>query len=489
MKTSFAYIRRSSYKQIQNNSIEIQKQHIQEFAKRNQLYVPDELIFIEDTTSAFNKPASKRKQLMTMGERMAEMNISTVIFHDISRMDRTAYSFILDFYRPMKVRMPALTIFTTDTNKAFDPNNVEVKMGFLLHQQESEIKSERAIGNLTSDLESIDPFRPGSRTPYGYTQIDKKLEPNSDSEIVSFIFFLSSWGKSLVKIAEILNELGIPSPNKGTWRSSTIENILKNLVYLGKLSWNVQNRKDNGQKTYTFEETHSAITNELHLQIIKQNIALQRSYGRIDTPFLFLNKIKCRECNERLNTQNGSTRRKGVKYTYHYYVCKECGYKIDIVSLHNEYIPIILKHVQNLVSSTKLKPFTLNLIEQSISKIKADIDKKEQLIQTLLLKQKNAEGLDDKEIQQRIREFINDHSYELNQYKTTLENQCKAYQLVQSGQFFESFAKIAEQQLGNEEKRLIILYFVEHVIISDNNAPQVLYKQNVFSDFLNHPIG
>ena len=72
-KLAFGYIRRSSYKQLENNSIEIQKQHIQEFAKRNQMYVPEEFIFIEDVTSAFTKRANQRKVLMQMGEKMVEM--------------------------------------------------------------------------------------------------------------------------------------------------------------------------------------------------------------------------------------------------------------------------------------------------------------------------------------------------------------------------------------------------------------------------------
>ncbi|WP_153464409.1 hypothetical protein [Sediminibacillus terrae] len=48
MDLAFGCIRRSSYKQQDNNSIEIQKAHIQEFASRKNLTVPDEFIYIED---------------------------------------------------------------------------------------------------------------------------------------------------------------------------------------------------------------------------------------------------------------------------------------------------------------------------------------------------------------------------------------------------------------------------------------------------------
>lgn len=115
MKFAFGYVRRSSYKQQENNSVEIQKQHILEFAKRNEIFVPEELIFIEDVTSAYSKRAAQRKQLMKLGEKMVELNIPTLIFHDISRMDRTGYSFTIDFYRPMLEKMPELEVYTTDS--------------------------------------------------------------------------------------------------------------------------------------------------------------------------------------------------------------------------------------------------------------------------------------------------------------------------------------------------------------------------------------
>lgn len=174
-KLAFGYIRRSSYKQLENNSVEIQKQHIQEFANRNQLIVPDEFIMIEDVTSAYTKRANKRRTLMQLANKMIELNIAIVIFYDTSRMDRTGFSFVLDFYRPLLEKMPTLEVYTTDSNRPIDPSSPEIQMKFLMSQYESEIKSERAIGNLISDLREESNFRPGAKVPFGYVQIKKKL--------------------------------------------------------------------------------------------------------------------------------------------------------------------------------------------------------------------------------------------------------------------------------------------------------------------------
>ncbi|WML57455.1 recombinase family protein [Neobacillus sp. PS2-9] len=494
MKLAFAYIRRSSYKQQKNNSVEIQKQHIQEFAKRNNLFVPVELIFIEDVTSAYSKRAAQRKQLMKMSEKMVEMNIPTVIFHDISRMDRTGYSFTIDFYRPMLEKLPELEVYTTDSNKPLDPEDTSIKMNFLLFQHESEVKSERAVGNLTTFLENNETFRPGSKTPYGYNQIKKQkhqqqLEPNENADIVAFIFFLSSWGKSLQKIAIILNEANIPSPKGGTWRSSTVENILKNPVYTGKLTWDIPKRTDGGKKQFVFEDSHPAIINKFQPQLIKLNNQLQKTFGRIDTPFLFLNKVKCRHCNQLLSTQNASTRRNGIKYPYYYYVCKNCGYKVNIQEVHDRFIPLILKRVMELLSRHQIEPQTLSFINQMIDEVENSINSKDQLLKKLEEKLKIARDLKDRELELKILEFIQEHKNSLKEYTICQENLKTTYQLVEKDQFFSRFNEILDHRLGADEIRLIILYFVDYLVLSTDQEPQLHFKSNIFSNLIDKPIG
>ncbi|KAF0820594.1 hypothetical protein KIS4809_0121 [Bacillus sp. ZZV12-4809] len=487
MKSAFAYIRRSSYKQQENNSVEIQKQHIQEFAKRNQLFVPDELIYIEDVTSAYSKRADQRKKLMEMGERMVEMNIPTVIFHDISRMDRTGYSFTIDFYRPMLEKLPELEVYTTGSNEPIDPEDTSIKMNFLLFQHESEVKSERAVGNLTTFLESKETFRPGSKTPYGYNQIKKQkhqqqLEPNENADIVSFIFFLSSWGKSLQKIATILNKAEIPSPKGGIWRSSTVENILKNPVYTGELIWNVHKRKDDGQKQFIFENSHQPIINKYIPHLIKQNNYLQKTFGRLDTPFLFLNKVKCRHCEKLLSTHNGSTKRNGFSYDYQYYLCKSCGYKVGIEEVHNRFIPQIFNRVKELISTAQIVPKTLASIEEMSIEVKHSVESKLKLLKVLEEKLSIASDLEDRELELKILEFIQQHNQSLKEYVKCQENLRRTHQLVELNQFFPRFNEILDDQLGLDEKRLIILYFVDCLIVSTDRQPQLLFKSNIFSD-------
>ncbi|MDM5336364.1 recombinase family protein [Fictibacillus enclensis] len=318
MNLAFGYVRRSSYKQQENNSVEIQKAYIQELAKRKNVSVPEEFIYVEDVTSAYAKRAKQRKELMRLKNMMIERGIDKVIFYEESRMDRTGYSFVLDFYRPLQDHFPNLEVYSTTSDTPFDPSDFRTKITLLLYRQESEIKSERAIASLTSFLNNEEKLRPGSKCPYGYELVNKKLLPNEDADIVTFIYYLQSWGLSMQKIAAVLNDASIPSPSGKVWRSSSIEAILKNKVYTGTLTWNVHKGKE--PKLYEFNDFSEPLIDDFLIKLITANTKLQKKYGRLDTPFIFLNKLFCRQCNEKLLTQNGSTTGEGKKYYYQYFV-------------------------------------------------------------------------------------------------------------------------------------------------------------------------
>ena len=79
--------------------------------------------------------------------------------------------------------------------------------------------------------------------PYGFDKVmvgkDHTLAPNDDADIVRMIFDLYvNQEKSFGQIASHLNSLEIPAPLGGIWRYDTIRVILKNVHYIGKVSFN-----------------------------------------------------------------------------------------------------------------------------------------------------------------------------------------------------------------------------------------------------------
>ncbi len=78
----------------------------------------------------------------------------------------------------------------------------------------------------------------GFNIPYGYDYTDGKLEINkNESSVVKDIYSWYLEGKSLGKIAKMLNSSEIPTKRGGLWAKKTISAILKNPTYCGYLHW------------------------------------------------------------------------------------------------------------------------------------------------------------------------------------------------------------------------------------------------------------
>lgn len=84
----------------------------------------------------------------------------------------------------------------------------------------------------------------GNTAPYGYRKVkigrDHTLEIiEEEAEIVRLVFDLYT-KKQLTPgaIAKQLNEMGLPAPKGGVWQKDTIRWMVRNVHYIGKVSWN-----------------------------------------------------------------------------------------------------------------------------------------------------------------------------------------------------------------------------------------------------------
>ena len=92
--------------------------------------------------------------------------------------------------------------------------------------------------------------------PYGYDKIvigkDHTLTPNDNAPLIHMIFDLYvNQDKTYYQICTELNKLKIPAPMGGTWKKDTIRHILRNVVYIGQVSFNKVKRSivvEDGEK-------------------------------------------------------------------------------------------------------------------------------------------------------------------------------------------------------------------------------------------------
>jgi len=117
----------------------------------------------------------------------------------------------------------------------------------------------------------------GSIAPYGYDKavVDRKktLVPNDDAERVeSWYRRVADGGATPRKIADEMNDMGIPTPRAGLWDRTLVTKIIRNPVYKGYVRWNgkrtVETFGPDGQKAKVREKADEIIALGLHEPLV-----------------------------------------------------------------------------------------------------------------------------------------------------------------------------------------------------------------------------
>lgn len=151
-----------------------------------------------------------------------------------------------------------------------------------------------------------------SYPPYGYQNIDGQMIINpKQAEIVKYIFAEVLSGKGTQKVANDLNQKGIPSKRGGRWTATTIRGILTNEKYTGDVILQKTytdshfNRHTNyGEKNmYLVENHHEAIISPEDFEAVDAILnqrAKEKGIEKRNSKYLnrysFSSKIICSEC-------------------------------------------------------------------------------------------------------------------------------------------------------------------------------------------------
>lgn len=121
---------------------------------------------------------------------------------------------------------------------------------------------------------------------YGYDIIDKKFIINKEqAKVVKKIFQMALDGLGYIKIVEILNREGIKSPTGKRWTNNSLERILKEDTYTGRLTLQKTYRTEKKTKErnkgelrkYVVENDHEAIVDIDTFNKVQELIKSRRS--------------------------------------------------------------------------------------------------------------------------------------------------------------------------------------------------------------------
>lgn len=313
MKTAAAYIRVSTEDQTEF-SPDSQLKAIRKYAKEHDLILPDEFIFADEGISGRKTDKRVQFQRMIGTAKLKPKPFDVILLWKFSRFARNREDSIV--YKSMLRKQCGIDVVSISEQLSEDKTSVLIEALI-------EAMDEYYSLNLAEEVRRgmNEKFSRGgvvSQPPFGYRMQDGIFFPDETAApIVQMIFDDYLAGMPTKRIALKLNDMGIRTRHGNPWENRTVEYLLTNPVYIGKLR-----RSKDGNRADRFHEQDECIDGQ-HQPIIMQDVfeAAQakradtkknyRKYARHGQPVQFMLKglVRCDNCGATLvMCQSGASR-------------------------------------------------------------------------------------------------------------------------------------------------------------------------------------
>lgn len=306
IKTAAAYIRVSTDDQLEY-SPDSQIKKIKEYAQNNNIHTSDEFIFIDEGISG--RKAEKRPAFMKMIAlaKTKPKPFDMILVWKFSRFARNREDSIV--YKSMLRKQCGIDVISISEQIGEDKTSILIEA--LL-----EAMDEYYSINLAEEVKRgmNEKFSRGgvvSQPPFGYIMGNGVFVPNEkNATIVKMIFEEFVSGVGIRKIAMKLNDMGIRSTKGNHFENRTIEYILTNPTYLGKLRRN-PNGRDSSARFNQSEDTvivdgqHEPIISEELFKMASDRLKEQkkryvRHAQQKPTDFMLRGLCRCSSCGSTL---------------------------------------------------------------------------------------------------------------------------------------------------------------------------------------------
>jgi DNA invertase Pin-like site-specific DNA recombinase len=302
MKIGAAYIRVSTDDQLEY-SPDSQIKLIQQFAKKNDIIVPEEFIFIDEGISG--KTAEKRPDFnrMIAIAKQKENSFDVILVWKFSRFARNQEESIV--YKKMLKKVDVDVISISEPL-------AEGHFGSLI-ERIIEWMDEYYVINLSDEVrrgmtEKATRGEPLCYPAFGYTMTDKKYYINEEEAvIVREIFDRFVGGEKISQITLYLQKIGVRTSRGNAPDRRFVEYILHNPVYCGKIRWCTDGKSASKRDYYNENFIISSgvhepiITQEVFdktQELLQNNRKKYRKWQRQDQQVDFMLKglLKCSNC-------------------------------------------------------------------------------------------------------------------------------------------------------------------------------------------------
>lgn len=412
MKTAAAYIRVSTDDQVEY-SPDSQLKAIRKYAKEHQLILPEEFIFVDEGISG--RKADKRPSFQRMigTAKLKPKPFDVILLWKFSRFARNRQDSIV--YKSMLRKQCGIDIVSISEQLGED--NTSILIEALI-----EAMDEYYSLNLAEEVKRgmNEKFSRGgvvSQPPFGYKVQDGVFVPDkANAPVVQMIFndYLSGLGAR--QIASKLNDMGLRTAKGNLFENRTVEYILTNPTYTGKLRRSKNGRDNNDRfhessdNTIIIDGKHDPIiTPEIFEAAQNKRSEIKKRYTRYarqaPAEFMLKGLVRCDSCGATLTMMSS-----GKSLQCHNYARGVC--KVSHAITLNKINQSVIEHLK---SDFTHKTFTVDVAEQkqqaSTPDISALIEREEKKLSRI--REAYMAGIDTldeyqqnkKAIQQRIAEL------------------------------------------------------------------------------------
>ncbi len=320
LKTAAAYIRVSTDNQTEL-SPDSQIKIVRQYAKQNGYIIPKEFIFRDDGISG--RHADKRPQFTQMiaTAKQKPSPFSAVLLWKFSRFARNQEESI--FYKSM-LRKNGVEVLSVSEPVVDGPFGTLIER---IIEWSDEYYSIRLSGEVKRGMtEKVERGGAVSVPSFGYSIKDKKYIINPETApIVQMIFNDYLNGVPSIQIARHLNDLKIKTTRGNAWENRTVDYVLQNPVYIGKIRWNPKEktqRNFNSPNIMIVDGQHEQIIDAETFNKVQEIIAENKrkrtpySHYNINEEYMLHGLVKCSNCGASLSMAVRGQSLQCVKYIH-----------------------------------------------------------------------------------------------------------------------------------------------------------------------------
>ncbi|WP_144506664.1 recombinase family protein [Bacillus mycoides] len=444
MTKAAIYIRVSTQDQVENYSIEVQRERIRAFCKAKNWDVYNEYIDGGYSGSNLERPGIK-KLLNDL------KNIDVVVVYKLDRLSRSqrdTLELIEEHFLKNNVDFVSITE-TLDTSTPFGKAMIGILSVFA--QLERETIAERMRMGHIKRAENGLRGNGGDYDPSGYTRENGYLIIKTDeANHIKRVFDLYEQYHSITRAQEILKEEGYP-----IWRFRRYRDILSNILYIGRVTF--------AGKAY--EGQHDPIISSEQFKRVQ--VLLERHKGHNThkaKQSLLSGLIVCSCCGENYVAYSTGKSKDVESKRYYYYICRakrfpaeyeeRCMNKTWSRKKLEEVIISELKSLTEEKKQTHKKEKKINY-----EKLIKDIDKKMERLLDLFM---NTTNISKNLLEQQMEKLNLEKEKLLLKQQQSEESLSREVTLTVIDDLFET--------LEFKEKQIIINNFIEQIYINNENV-------------------